>query len=103
MRVYQKGYFKVYSAWNSLSLIQDSISVRVRAFEAAVTTADLHLSANQAFGLLVCSFILANRVIEGEIDVGNYVTFVSYLGQIYGPLNRIAGERLLRPQPLISS
>ncbi|KAL8287124.1 hypothetical protein RQP46_003576 [Phenoliferia psychrophenolica] len=70
MRVYQRGYFKVYSAWNSLSLIQDSIS---------------------AFGLLVCSFILANRVIEGEIDVGNYVTFVSYLGQIYGPLNRIAG------------
>ncbi|KAK4702352.1 hypothetical protein P7C70_g3873, partial [Phenoliferia sp. Uapishka_3] len=26
MRVYQRGYFKVYSAWNSLSLIQDSIS-----------------------------------------------------------------------------
>lgn len=28
MRIYQRGYFKVYSAWNSLSLIQTSISVR---------------------------------------------------------------------------
>lgn len=48
MRVYQKGYWAVYSSWNSLSLIQDSIS---------------------AIGLLVCSFILANRVITGQMYV----------------------------------
>lgn len=70
MRVYQKGYWNVYSAWNSLSLIQDSIS---------------------AIGLLVCAFILSNRVIRGEIGVGDFVTFTSYLGQLYGPLNKIAG------------
>ncbi|KAI5476886.1 vacuolar ABC heavy metal transporter Hmt1 [Pseudohyphozyma bogoriensis] len=69
MFVYQKGYFKLYSAWNSLSLIQESIS---------------------GFGLLVCSFILAKRVVDGNMTVGNYVTFVSYLSQLYGPLNRIA-------------
>lgn len=25
------------------------------------------------------------------MDVGDYVTFVAYLGQLYGPLNKIAG------------
>lgn len=25
---YQKGYFRVYSSWNSLSLLQNSITVR---------------------------------------------------------------------------
>lgn len=70
LRVYQKGYWNVYSSWNSLSLIQDSIS---------------------AFGLLVCSFILANRVVKGEMQVGEFVTFTSYLGQLYRPLNSIAG------------
>lgn len=45
---------------------------------------------SQAFGLLICSFILARRVVNGEMDVGDYVTFVSYLGQLYSPLNRIA-------------
>ncbi|KAK4051664.1 ATP-binding cassette-type vacuolar membrane transporter Hmt1 [Microbotryomycetes sp. JL221] len=70
MRTYQAGYFRVFSAWNSLSLIQESIS---------------------AFGFLVCSFVLAQRVIEGEMDVGSYVTFVNYLTQIYQPLNSIAG------------
>lgn len=64
------GYYKVFSAWNTLSLIQDSIS---------------------AIGLLVCSFILANRVATGQIGVGAFVTFVSYLASLYGPLNRIAG------------
>ncbi|KAM0790019.1 hypothetical protein ACM66B_005348 [Microbotryomycetes sp. NB124-2] len=69
MRTYQAGYFRVYSAWNSLSLIQESIS---------------------SFGFLVCSFVLARRVIDDEMDVGGYVTFVNYLTQIYQPLNSIA-------------
>ncbi|GAA6019380.1 hypothetical protein JCM10207_001279 [Rhodosporidiobolus poonsookiae] len=69
MRRYQKGYFAVYSAWNSLSLLQNSIS---------------------GFGLLVCSFILAHRVVVGEMDIGNYATFISYLNQLYRPLNSIS-------------
>lgn len=70
MRVYQRGYFSVYSAWNSLSLIQESIS---------------------SFGFLVCSFVLAQRVVAGEMEVGDFVTFVNYLAQIYSPLGQIAG------------
>ncbi|BGP26050.1 vacuolar ABC heavy metal transporter Hmt1 [Rhodotorula toruloides] len=66
---YQKGYFRVYSSWNSLSLLQNSIT---------------------AFGLLVCSFILAQRVVLGEMDVGNFVAFVSYLNALYSPLNQIS-------------
>ncbi|BGP01621.1 vacuolar ABC heavy metal transporter Hmt1 [Rhodotorula toruloides] len=66
---YQKGYFRVYSSWNSLSLLQNSIT---------------------AFGLLVCSFILAQRVVTGEMDVGNFVAFVSYLNALYSPLNQIS-------------
>ncbi|GAA5977095.1 hypothetical protein JCM10908_004854 [Rhodotorula pacifica] len=66
---YQRGYFNVFNSWQSLSLLQNSIS---------------------AFGLLVCSFILSRRVIEGEMDVGNYVAFVSYLNQLYSPLNQIS-------------
>ncbi|GAA5981911.1 hypothetical protein JCM11641_001939 [Rhodosporidiobolus odoratus] len=69
LRRYQKGYFTVYSAWNSLSLLQNSIS---------------------GFGLLVCSFILAHRVVGGEMDIGAYATFISYLNQLYRPLNGIS-------------
>jgi hypothetical protein len=71
MRVYQKGYFGVYSAWNSLSLIQDSISVSPASSITILYVTDDDL---QAFGLLVCSFILARRVINKEIDVGDFVS-----------------------------
>ncbi|SCV73980.1 BQ2448_6410 [Microbotryum intermedium] len=94
LRVYQKGSFKVYSAWNSLSLTQDGIS---------------------SVGFLICSFILSRRIVRGELQVrgsidsyqnhdwmltshwllvsfqvGEFVTFSSFLNQLYGPLNRIA-------------
>ncbi|GAA5898274.1 hypothetical protein JCM6882_000117 [Rhodosporidiobolus microsporus] len=69
MRRYQKEYYDVYSAWNSLSLLQNGIS---------------------GFGLLVCSFILASRVVSGRMDIGAYVTFISYLNQLYRPLNGIS-------------
>ncbi|GAA6030259.1 hypothetical protein JCM8097_009014 [Rhodosporidiobolus ruineniae] len=69
MRKYQAGYFRVYSAWNSLSLLQNGL---------------------QGFGLLICSFILAQRVVTGEMDIGGYATFLSYLNQLYRPLNSIS-------------
>jgi hypothetical protein len=86
MRIYQRGYFKVYSAWNSLSLIQTSISVGSMSPHGRLT-ADVHL---QSFGFLACSFVLAQRVVAGNMEVGNYVTFVNYLAQIYGPLNQVS-------------
>ncbi|GAA5916090.1 uncharacterized protein JCM6883_003082 [Sporobolomyces salmoneus] len=82
LRRYQKGYWSVYSAWNSLSLLQNGIS---------------------AFGLLVCSFILAHRVVIGEMDIGNYVTFISYLNQLYSPLNRIASLYRQTMQSLVDT
>ncbi|KDE04641.1 hypothetical protein MVLG_04940 [Microbotryum lychnidis-dioicae p1A1 Lamole] len=69
LRVYQKGSFKVYSAWNSLSLMQNGIS---------------------SVGFLVCSFILSRRIVRGELEVGEFVTFSSFLNQLYTPLNQIA-------------
>ena len=88
MRVYQRGYFKVYSAWNSLSLIQDSISVSRTLSLLWIQTLTSPL---QSFGFLICSFVLAQRVVNGEIEVGDFVTFTVYLEQIYGPLNKVAG------------
>ncbi|GAA5980122.1 hypothetical protein JCM5350_001771 [Sporobolomyces pararoseus] len=82
LRRYQKNYWRVYSAWNSLSLLQNGIS---------------------AFGLLVCSFILAHRVVTGEMDIGNYVTFISYLNQLYSPLNRIASLYRQTMQSLVDT
>ncbi|SDA01293.1 BZ3500_MvSof-1268-A1-R1_Chr10-1g02565 [Microbotryum saponariae] len=74
LRVYQKGSFKVYTlivlqAWNSLSLMQNGIS---------------------SVGFLVCSFILSRRIVRGELEVGEFVTFSSFLNQLYTPLNQIA-------------
>ncbi|GJN92701.1 hypothetical protein Rhopal_005736-T1 [Rhodotorula paludigena] len=66
---YQRGYFRVYSAWNSLSLLQNGIS---------------------NFGILVVSFMLAHRVVTGEMDVGLFATFISYYGQLLSPLNQIS-------------
>ncbi|BGP41694.1 ATP-binding cassette-type vacuolar membrane transporter Hmt1 [Rhodotorula kratochvilovae] len=66
---YQRGYFAVYSAWNSLSLLQNGIS---------------------NFGLLVCSFILAHRVVTGKMDPGEFATFTSYFAQLLSPLNQIS-------------
>ncbi|GAA6015414.1 hypothetical protein JCM11491_000421 [Sporobolomyces phaffii] len=82
LRRYQRNYWRVYSAWNSLSLLQNGIS---------------------AFGLLVCSFILAHRVVTGEMDIGNYVTFISYLNQLYSPLNRIASLYRQTMQSLVDT
>ncbi|GAA6063468.1 hypothetical protein JCM10212_006330 [Sporobolomyces blumeae] len=82
LRRYQRNYWNVYSAWNSLSLLQNSIS---------------------AFGLLVCSTILAHRVVTGEMDIGNYVTFVSYLNQLYSPLNRLASLYRQTMQSLVDT
>lgn len=70
MRVYQQGYFRVYSAWNSLSVMQDGLT---------------------SLGFISCSFVLAHRVSTGQIDVGDFATFTTLLAQTYGPLNQLSG------------
>ncbi|GAA5871541.1 hypothetical protein JCM16303_000787 [Sporobolomyces ruberrimus] len=69
MRRYQRFSWRVYSGWNSLMLLQSGIG---------------------SFGLLVCSFILAHRIVSGETDIGEYVTFTTYLNQLYFPLLSIS-------------
>ena len=42
-------------------------------------------------GLLGGSLLCALRVSEGTFTVGDYILFVTYLGQVYGPLNTFGG------------
>ena len=124
LKRYQRNYWKVYSAWNSLSLLQNGISVSLPSFPITeLSSTDRFVESQQAFGLLVCSFILAHRVVTGEMDIGNYgelrwpslsfpmmltqscrvVTFISYLNQLYSPLNRIASLYRQTMQSLVDT
>lgn len=40
-------------------------------------------------GLLTGSLIIANRVLRGEADVGDFSAFLAYLSQVFGPLDRL--------------
>ncbi|KIY66216.1 mitochondrial half-size ABC transporter [Cylindrobasidium torrendii FP15055 ss-10] len=40
-------------------------------------------------GLLVGSLMVAHRVVSGKTDSSNFVVFIVYLGQLYGPLNQL--------------
>ncbi|KAG6891759.1 hypothetical protein C0992_006180 [Termitomyces sp. T32_za158] len=40
-------------------------------------------------GLLIGTMIVALQVTRGESDSGDFVVFITYLGQLYGPLNQL--------------
>ncbi|KAJ3915681.1 mitochondrial half-size ABC transporter [Lentinula edodes] len=40
-------------------------------------------------GLLVGSIIVARRVVRGDLDPSDFVVFIVYLAQLYGPLNQL--------------
>jgi ATP-binding cassette subfamily B (MDR/TAP) protein 6 len=40
-------------------------------------------------GLLVGSAIVARRVVHGDLDPSKFVVFITYLAQLYGPLNQL--------------
>lgn len=42
-----------------------------------------------SLGTLTGSLIIANRVLRHELDVGNFVAFLTYLAQVFGPLDRL--------------
>lgn len=44
----------------------------------------------QTFGLLLCTTILAQRVTTGEMQVGEFVTFVSYINSVFSPIQQLA-------------
>jgi ABC-type transport system involved in Fe-S cluster assembly fused permease/ATPase subunit len=40
----------------------------------------------QSVGLLVGSILVALRVVRGELSTADFVFFITYLAQLYGPL-----------------
>lgn len=42
-----------------------------------------------SMGTLTGSLIIANRVLRGEADVGDFSAFLAYLTQVFGPLDRL--------------
>ncbi|KZT26798.1 hypothetical protein NEOLEDRAFT_1131838 [Neolentinus lepideus HHB14362 ss-1] len=87
IRQYQALEFKVIASLNLLNLVQNLLIT---------------------FGLLVGSLIVALHVTRGELYPSDFVIFITYLGQLYGPLNSLGyiyrsvnqslvdAERLLR-------
>ncbi|KAA8567666.1 hypothetical protein EYC84_008139 [Monilinia fructicola] len=78
-------------------------------FKVTISLNILNISQNLVFmaGLLVTSFIAAYQVTTGKRQVGQFVTLITYMGQLQQPLNffgsfyrgvqsaMISGERLL--------
>ncbi|KAG6832499.1 hypothetical protein H0H87_001424 [Tephrocybe sp. NHM501043] len=68
MREYQALEYKVIISLNLLNMIQNLIIT---------------------FGLLIGAMMVALRVTNGESDAGSFVVFITYLAQLYGPLNQL--------------
>ncbi|KAI0249585.1 hypothetical protein BJV78DRAFT_1129371 [Lactifluus subvellereus] len=68
IRKYQRLEYRVITSMNLLNLVQNLI----------ITV-----------GLLVGSMIVAYRVVNGELEPSDFVFFVTYLAQLYGPLNML--------------
>ncbi|KAG5719458.1 Heavy metal tolerance protein [Termitomyces sp. T112] len=68
LREYQALEYKVIISLNLLNMIQNLIIT---------------------LGLLIGAMIVALQVTRGESDSGHFVVFITYLGQLYGPLNQL--------------
>ncbi|KAF8891689.1 hypothetical protein BD779DRAFT_1512462 [Infundibulicybe gibba] len=68
LREYQALEYKVIISLNILNLVQNFIIT---------------------LGLLVGSMIVALRVTTGQSDSGDFVMFITYITQLYGPLNQL--------------
>ncbi|GLB37259.1 putative ABC transporter [Lyophyllum shimeji] len=68
LREYQALEYKVIVSLNLLNMVQNFIIT---------------------LGLLVGSMIVAYRVTKGQSDPGSFVVFITYLAQLYGPLNQL--------------
>ncbi|KAG6920115.1 hypothetical protein DXG01_010183 [Tephrocybe rancida] len=68
LREYQALEYKVIISLNLLNMIQNLIIT---------------------FGLLAGSMMVALQVTKGQCDAGGFVMFITYLAQLYGPLNQL--------------
>ncbi|EIM83057.1 P-loop containing nucleoside triphosphate hydrolase protein [Stereum hirsutum FP-91666 SS1] len=64
----QNAYMRLDVGWNLFSLVQTLIT---------------------SLGLLLSSMIISHRVAQGVLSASDFVFFIMYLGQLYGPLNII--------------
>ncbi|KAH9957336.1 hypothetical protein BC827DRAFT_1226357 [Russula dissimulans] len=68
IRKYQTLEYRAISAMNLLNLVQNLII---------------------SVGLLVGSMIVAHRVVIGQLDASYFIFFITYLAQLYNPLNML--------------
>ncbi|KAG5646274.1 hypothetical protein DXG03_003870 [Asterophora parasitica] len=68
LREYQTLEYKVIISLNLLNMVQNFLIT---------------------LGLLVGSMLVAYRVTQGQSDAGSFVVFITYLAQLYGPLNQL--------------
>jgi ATP-binding cassette subfamily B (MDR/TAP) protein 6 len=48
-----------------------------------------HHATTQSFGLLVGSTLVAIEVVNGTKQTSDFIFFITYLAQVYGPLNNL--------------
>ncbi|KAI0315234.1 hypothetical protein OF83DRAFT_1062505 [Amylostereum chailletii] len=65
---YQSVEYRVMLSMNLLNLVQNFIIT---------------------FGLLVGSMLVAIRVVHNQLEASDFVFFITYIGQLYGPLNNL--------------
>ncbi|KDQ57655.1 hypothetical protein JAAARDRAFT_35344 [Jaapia argillacea MUCL 33604] len=68
IREYQQLEYRVITSLNLLNLVQNLIIT---------------------LGLLIGSIIVATRVTSGQLHASDFVVFITYLSQLYGPLNSL--------------
>lgn len=69
-------------------------NLQSKKFRIGILTNLLHTAQQTVIsvGLLLCSLLALSAVVhKGELTAGDYVLCTMYLGQLYGPLNYLAG------------
>ncbi|KAF9264231.1 hypothetical protein L218DRAFT_1029037 [Marasmius fiardii PR-910] len=85
---YQTLEYQVIISLNLLNLVQNFIIASARYFTS---------------GLLVGSIIVARHIIANELDSSDFVVFITYLGQLYTPLNQLGSVYRSVNQSLIDT
>ncbi|KAI8835259.1 P-loop containing nucleoside triphosphate hydrolase protein [Chytriomyces cf. hyalinus JEL632] len=60
-------------------------------FSASYNLVNMAQNSVITLGLTCGSLVCADRVVKGELSVGDFVMFIAYILQLYGPLNSFGG------------
>ncbi|KAF5389422.1 hypothetical protein D9757_004356 [Collybiopsis confluens] len=100
IRQYQVLEAKVIISLNLLNLVQNFIIVSIRSNSSLRTFA---YESMKTSGLLVGSMIVARRIIRGDLEPYHFVIFITYLAQLYGPLNQLGSVYRTVNQSLVDT